>query len=72
MFEIIVEKEGMTFLGWREVPVQPEFLEESSRMHAMIIQGFMQNQQMLKKDLILTVNYILQEKYLNRVMIILM
>ena len=26
MFEIIVEKEGLQFLGWREVPTQPEIL----------------------------------------------
>ena len=26
MFEIIVEKEGLKFLGWREVPVVPEVL----------------------------------------------
>ena len=26
MFEIIVEKEGMTFLGWREVPVKADVL----------------------------------------------
>ncbi|MBQ7434057.1 MAG: glutamate synthase large subunit [Lachnospiraceae bacterium] len=26
MFEIIVEKEGLQFLGWREVPNQPEIL----------------------------------------------
>ena len=26
MFEIIVEKEGMTFLGWREVPTTPTVL----------------------------------------------
>ena len=26
MFEIIVEKEGLTFLGWREVPTHPEVL----------------------------------------------
>ena len=26
MFEIIVEKEGMEFLGWREVPIRPEVL----------------------------------------------
>lgn len=26
MFEIIVEKEGMKFLGWREVPIKPSYL----------------------------------------------
>jgi len=28
MFEIIVEKEGMKFLGWREVPTRPQTLGE--------------------------------------------
>ncbi|MDF2906174.1 MAG: Glutamate synthase domain 2 [Herbinix sp.] len=28
MFEIIVEKEGMKFLGWREVPIRPATLGE--------------------------------------------
>ncbi len=28
MFEIIVEKEGMKFLGWREVPITPQILGE--------------------------------------------
>ena len=28
MFEIIVEKEGLSFLGWREVPTQPRILGE--------------------------------------------
>ena len=26
MFEIIIEKEGLEFLGWRKVPVHPEVL----------------------------------------------
>ena len=28
MFEIIIEKEGMKFLGWREVPIKPQTLGE--------------------------------------------
>ena len=31
MFEIIVEKEGMEFLGWREVPVNQEVLGDKAR-----------------------------------------
>ena len=30
MFEIIVEKEGMEFLGWRQVPVCPEILGQKA------------------------------------------
>ena len=26
MFEIIVEKEGLEFLGWRQVPTHPDVL----------------------------------------------
>ncbi len=28
MFEIIVKKEGLSFLGWREVPIHPELIGE--------------------------------------------
>ena len=35
MFEIITEKEGLEFLGWRQVPVHPEVLGKSSRMYAL-------------------------------------
>ena len=31
MFEVIVEKEGMAFLGWRTVPVRPEILGNKAR-----------------------------------------
>ena len=31
MLEIIVAKEGMTFLGWRDVPTHPEVLGEKAR-----------------------------------------
>jgi glutamate synthase (ferredoxin) len=31
MFEIIVDKEGLEFLGWREVPVAPEVLGHRAR-----------------------------------------
>ncbi|MDD6208602.1 MAG: glutamate synthase large subunit [Clostridiales bacterium] len=31
MFEIIVQKEGMEFLGWREVPVYPDVLGNTAR-----------------------------------------
>ena len=31
MFEIIIEKEGMTFLGWRAVPTEPDILGSKAR-----------------------------------------
>ena len=41
LFEVIVEKEGMAFLGWREVPVKPEVLGQRAREKMPSIwQGF--------------------------------
>ena len=41
MFEIIVGKEGMPFLGWREVPVAPDVLGARARdCMPCIMQGF--------------------------------
>ena len=43
MFEIIVEKEGFNFLGWREVPVQPGILgQKAADCMPCIMQGFVQ------------------------------
>ena len=39
LFELIVEKEGMAFLGWREVPVKPEILEMCIRDRAYEAHG---------------------------------
>lgn len=36
MFEIIVEKEGLNFLGWREVPVQPGILGKKAADPAVV------------------------------------
>ena len=38
MFQIILEKEGLTFLGWRSVPVAPEILGERARSCMPVIQ----------------------------------
>ncbi|MDD6201596.1 MAG: glutamate synthase large subunit [Lachnospiraceae bacterium] len=41
MFEIIVEKEGMEFLGWREVPIAPNVLgHKAVECMPCIMQGF--------------------------------
>ena len=41
MFETIAEKEGLVFLGWREVPVCPEVLGKKARdCMPKIMQGF--------------------------------
>ncbi len=52
MFELIVEKEGMEFLGWREVPVCPQVLGQKalSKM-PRIVQGFVRRPEHLAKGL---------------------
>ena len=41
MFEVIVKKEGMEFLGWREVPIVPEHLgQKAVDCMPKILQGF--------------------------------
>ncbi len=41
MFEIIVEKEGLEFLGWREVPIIPDVLgKKALECMPCIMQGF--------------------------------
>ena len=41
MFEIIVQKEGLEFLGWREVPIQPDILgHKAVECMPSIMQGF--------------------------------
>ena len=41
MFQLIVEKEGMDFLGWREVPVRPQALgQKALDKMPRIVQGF--------------------------------
>ena len=41
MFEVIVQKEGMEFLGWREVPTDPTKLgQKAIDCMPCIMQGF--------------------------------
>ena len=43
MFEIIVEKEGLKFLGWREVPTNPDVIgEKAVDKMPYIVQGFVE------------------------------
>ncbi len=52
MFEIIVEKEGLNFLGWREVPVQPDILGKKARdVMPCIMQGFVKRPFDVKRGL---------------------
>ena len=52
MFEIIVEKEGMKFLGWRNVPTAPEVLGEKAReCMPVICQAFIEKPKSTEKGL---------------------
>lgn len=52
MFEIIVEKEGLEFLGWREVPTRPDVLgTKAVECMPCIMQGFVKKPENVKKGL---------------------
>ena len=52
MFEIIVEKEGMEFLGWREVPTTPGILgARALEKMPCIMQGFVKRPEGVEKGL---------------------
>ena len=52
MFEIIVEKEGLTFLGWREVPPHPEVLgHKAVECMPHIMQAFIKKPTQVEKGL---------------------
>lgn len=52
MFEIIVEKEGMEFLGWREVPTYPEVLgHKAVECMPCIRQAFIKKPAAVKKGI---------------------
>ena len=52
MFEAIIEKEGMEFLGWRVVPTQPEKLSEKARScMPCIMQAFIKRPEDVEKGL---------------------
>ncbi len=52
MFEIIAEKEGLKFLGWRTVPVRPDILGQTA-LDCMphIMQGFVERPKDVEKGL---------------------
>lgn len=52
MFEIIVEKEGMEFLGWRKVPISPDILgQKAVKCMPYIMQCFIKRPHGVKKGL---------------------
>ena len=52
MFEVIVEKEGLDFLGWRQVPVAPNVLgKKALDCMPIIMQAFIKRPKDIEKDL---------------------
>ncbi len=52
IFEVIVKKEGMNFLGWREVPVKREVLgSRAAACMPCIMQGFIERPKKTKRGL---------------------
>ena len=52
IFEVIVEKEGMKFLGWREVPVHPDVLgSRAVECMPCIMQGFIKRPEKVEKGI---------------------
>ena len=52
MFEVVIKKEGLHFLGWREVPVHPEVLGEKAReCMPCIMQAFIEKPAQVDKGL---------------------
>ena len=52
MFEIIVKKEGLEFLGWRDVPIHPETLgQKAIACMPRIVQGFVKKPRCIKKGI---------------------
>lgn len=52
IFEVIVAKEGMKFLGWREVPVKPEVLgSRAVECMPCIMQGFIERPKKVEKGI---------------------
>ncbi|MGN0483325.1 MAG: glutamate synthase large subunit [Lachnospiraceae bacterium] len=52
MFEVIIEKEGMEFLGWREVPTDPKKLgQKAVDCMPCIMQGFVKRPANVKKGI---------------------
>ena len=52
MFEVIVEKEGLSFLGWREVPTFPQVLgQKAIESMPCIMQGFVGRPESIETDL---------------------
>lgn len=73
MFEIIVEKEGLELLGWRNVPVIPEVLGHKAReCMPCIMQAFIKKPQDVEKGLHSIVCSTSHVVSLNRVMTTLM
>lgn len=50
IFEVIVKKEGLNFLGWREVPIHPEILGKTAvDCMPCIMQAFIERPKRIEK-----------------------
>ena len=55
IFEVIVRKEGMNFLGWRQVPVKEEVLgSRAAACMPCIMRDLLKDRSILRRELILT------------------
>ena len=69
MFEIIVKKEGLTFLGWREVPNHPEILgKRAVDVMPTLPRVLSASLQTLIRDWILTGSFMWSGECLSRAM----
>lgn len=69
MFETILEKEGLKFLGWREVPIKPGVLGLKALEKCLISSRYLlKSLRTLPRGLSLTVSSMLQEECLNSLM----
>ena len=58
IFEVIVKKEGLNFLGWREVPIHPRCWERQAvGLYAYIMQAFIERPKKVKRGFPLTAGF---------------
>ena len=66
MFETILDKEGLEFLGWREVPIAPDILgKRAVSVCHVSCRLLSRDRKTLRRDWILTASFILQDVFLS-------
>ena len=67
MLEVIVQKEGLKFLGWRTLPTHPEEIGDKAVERCLyIMQGFIGKPAEVEKDWTLTAVCMWHVVYLSR------